>query len=512
MREQPVSELDSTHERQDDRADGAKADDTGSDRPEPGQTPAQHPAKVDRGTLILQGLRGAAAWSWRFLLVIAALAVTFYLIGKAWVGVLPLLMALLVATVLWQAVRWLKDKGVPAALASIMVLLVSILAVVGALVAVAPSMVEQGGIIVRQAGEGLQVVLDWVAGPPLNLQNEQVTEYVDQATAWLQERASQIAAGVLTGVSTVGSVLVTLALSLVLTFFFLKDGERFLPWLRGIVGPQAGIHLTEALARVWRTLGGFIKAQALVSLVDAVFIGLGLLLLGVPMAFALALITFFAGFIPIVGAVTAGFLATLVALVSQGWVTAVWVLVLILVVQQVEGNVLQPIIQGRTMELHPGIIILVVAAGGTQWGIIGAFLAVPVTAALVTLLRYGNEHLDLRSGALHADEVTNLTPEGAQAAVLAQSTAPVFELRARQVKAEAEHERGNARHLVTARRASGRSSLKARLLGPLLRRRGPDRTVAMVEAPSDEAALDQVTGSAPAEDGHLEDPTTPPRG
>jgi len=233
MREQPVSELDSTHERQDDRAGGAKADDTGSDRPEPGQTPAQHPAKVDRGTLILQGLRGAAAWSWRFLLVIAALAVTFYLIGKAWVGVLPLLMALLVATVLWQAVRWLKDKGVPAALASIMVLLVSILAVVGALVAVAPSMVEQGGIIVRQAGEGLQVVLDWVAGPPLNLQNEQVTEYVDQATAWLQERASQIAAGVLTGVSTVGSVLVTLALSLVLTFFsvactWLLIGAEFL--------------------------------------------------------------------------------------------------------------------------------------------------------------------------------------------------------------------------------------------------------------------------------------------
>ncbi|MGO0577857.1 AI-2E family transporter [Ornithinimicrobium panacihumi] len=445
--------------------------DSEEERPEMGASPSDRTRPdVDRGMLILHGMRGAAAWAWRFLLVVAALAVLLFLLGKLWVGVLPLLLALLVTTVLWPAVRWLVRHGVNSAVAALLVLLVTVLTVVGTLTAIAPSVVEQGGIITRQAGEGLQVVLDWVSGPPLNLQNEQVTEYVDTATAWLQERSSQIAAGVLTGVSTVGSVLVTTALTLVLTFFFLKDGHRFSPWVRTIVGPSAGMHLVEAMARVWRTLGGFIKAQALVSAVDAVFIGLGLLLLGVPMAFVLAIITFFAGFIPIVGAVTAGLLATLVALVSQGWVTALWVLALILVVQQVEGNVLQPFIQGRTMELHPGIIILVVTAGGTQWGIVGAFLAVPLTAALVTLLRYGNEHLDLRTGALRAEDVKNLTPDGERAAALAEGRAPVFKMRAQQAYEQAEGERGIAQTLISGPTSDLAQALKERILHPLMRK------------------------------------------
>ena len=435
-----------------------------------GRPPA---TSVDRGMLILHGLRGAAAWSWRFLLVVAALAVTFFLIGKIWVGVLPLILAVLVSTVLWPVVRWLKHNAVPSALAAMLVLLLAVTAVVGTLAAVAPSLVEQGGVIVRQAGEGLQLLLDWAEGPPLNLQNDQLTEYVNTATAWLQDRASQIAAGVLTGVSTIGSVLVTTALTLVLTFFFLKDGERFGPWVRSIAGQTAGMHLTESLARVWRTLGGFIKAQAIVSAVDAVFIGLGLWWLGVPMAFALGVITFFAGFIPIVGAVTAGLLAILVALVSLGWVTALWVLVLVLAVQQLEGNILSPMIQGRSMELHPAIVILVVAAGGTRWGIIGAFLAVPLTAALVTLLRYGNEHLDLRTGAIRAEDVTNLTQEGHKAAEEAESSAPVFLLRAHQAHEQAEGERGVAKNFLAGSQDLA-LNLRDRLLSPLLRRGDDD--------------------------------------
>ncbi|RIK10998.1 MAG: AI-2E family transporter, partial [Acidobacteria bacterium] len=295
--------------------------DTPSGGPEPADLPVDPPADqpspdprssdevVDRGALILQGLRTASSWAWRFLLVVAALAVIFYVLGKVWVGVLPLILALIVSTVLWPPVHWLRRHRWPAAAAAGVVLLVALLVFVGSLAAIAPSVVNQGQLIVRQASQGLQIVHDWLSGPPLNLENEQVNEYVDQVTQWLQQRSSEIASGVISGVSTVGSVLVTLAMVLVLTFFFLKDGDRFLPWLRRFVGPGAGMHLTEALSRMWVTLGGFIRAQAVVSLVDAVFIGLGLLLLGVPMAFALALITFFAGFIPIVGAVTAGALA-----------------------------------------------------------------------------------------------------------------------------------------------------------------------------------------------------------
>lgn len=434
----------------------------------PGPHPTYDGSGVDRGSLILSGLKGAAAWSWRLLLVVAALAVVLWLLAQLWVGVLPVLLAILISTVLWPVTTWLKEHGWPAALAAVSVLLVSLAAVIGIFAAIAPTVVTQGEIIVDQAGEGLQVMLDWLSEPPLNLQSEQVTEYVDQASAWLQEQSGQIAGGVISGAMTVGSILVTIVMTLVFTFFILKDGERFGPWVRKFSGPTAGMHLTEAFARIWKTVGGFFKAQAVVSLVDAVFIGLGLVLLGVPMAFVLAIITFFGGFIPIVGAFTAGALAVLVALVSEGFTIAVWVLVIVLAVQQIEGNVLQPVLQSKAMDLHPALILLAVAAGATQFGIVGAFLAVPMTAAFVSVVRYGSEHLDLRTGTVRADELTILTSEGRTAAVMAERTAPVFQLRAKQAFEQAEGERGAAREFVE-RGAGLAVSLRDKLMAPIRR-------------------------------------------
>lgn len=442
----------------------------------PGAHPTSDGEGVDRGMLILDGLKGAAAWSWRFLLVVAALYVVFFIVGKIWVGVLPVILAILVSSVLWPVVRWLRAHRWPSSLAAGVVLLLAVGAFTGVLAAIAPSMVSQGGIIARQAGEGLQVLREWLAQGPLGLQSEQMTDYVDQVTAWLQERSSQIAQGVLTGVSAVGSIFVTLVMTLILAFFILKDGSRFGPWIRRNTGPTAGMHLTEALARVWRTVGGFIKAQAIVSFVDAVFIGLGLALLGVPMAFVLAIITFFAGFIPIVGAVLAGALAVLVALVSNGFITAVWVLVLVLAVQQLEGNVLSPMLQSKAMDLHPALVILVVAAGGTRWGIVGAFLAVPVTAAIVTLIRYASEHLDLRTGEKRAEEIRTLTAEGARAAALAEGAAPLFKMRARQAYEHAEGERGKARMAMVGRTGDLALSLRDRFITPILRRGDDEAT------------------------------------
>ena len=171
------------------------------------------------------------------------------------------------------------------------------------------------------------------------------------------------------------SIGTSLLLMLVLSFFFLKDGDRFLPWLRKYTGVKVGWHLTEVLMRSWNTLSGFIRTQAIVSMVDAVFIGLGLVILGVPLAPVLAVLTFFGGFIPIIGAFTAGALAVIVALVSGGLTKALLALGLVILVQQIEGNVLQPILQSRSMGLHAAIVLLAVAVGGTLFGIIGAFLA-----------------------------------------------------------------------------------------------------------------------------------------
>ena len=167
--------------------------------------------------------------------------------------------------------------------------------------------------------------------------------------------------------------------------------------MRGVAGDGAGGHIAEVLRRVWKTLGDFIRTQAIVSLVDAVLIGIGLLVLGVPLALPLAVLTFIAGFIPIVGAVVAGALGVLVALVSNGFTTALIVLAIIIAVQQLEGNVLQPMLQSRSLGLHAVVVLLAVTAGSTLYGIAGAFLSVPVAAAGAVVLRYLSERVDARA-------------------------------------------------------------------------------------------------------------------
>lgn len=268
---------------------------------------------------------------------------------------------------------------------------------------------------------GVRFIQNWVKGPPLNVDAEQINNVVNEIVSRVQAQASNIATGVFAGVSTASSIAVTLGVVLVLTFFFLKDGDQFIPWLRRNTGETAGWHLTEVLSRTWNTLAGFIRAQAIVSFIDAVFIGIGLLLLGVPLALVLATLTFFAGFIPIVGAVSAGAISVLVALVSNGPTTAILVLILILVVQQVEGNILSPILQSKAMNLHPVIVLLAVLVGGGLFGIIGAFLSVPVAATLAVWLRYHAEMVSLRTGETTVNEI-EIQTRGATSKLTAHET------------------------------------------------------------------------------------------
>jgi predicted PurR-regulated permease PerM len=176
-----------------------------------------------------------------------------------------------------------------------------------------------------------------------------------------------------------------------------------------------GNHLTEVLSRAFAAVSDFIRVQALVSAADAVLIGIGLLILGVPVAPALALLTFLGGFVPIVGAVTVGGLAVLVALVSKGLTTGLLVLALIILVQLIEGNVLQPLLQGQSLKLHPAVVLIAVTAGGSLFGIAGAFLAVPTVAVLATVLRYINQQVGLRAEETRPDQVDTMTPEGESA-------------------------------------------------------------------------------------------------
>jgi len=261
---------------------------------------------------------------------------------------------------------------------------------------------------------GLQSIQDWISGPPLNIGATQFNAILQQVTQRLQSSVSTIATGVLSGVGTLASLVVTGLLALVLAFLFVKDGDRFLPFLRRFVGPRVGGHLSVILGQIWSTLGGFIRGQVLVSLADGLFIGIGLLIVGVPLALPLAVLTFIGGFIPIVGALFAGVLSVLVALVSNGFTAALIVLGIVLLVQQVEGNVLQPILQGKSLQLHAAVVLLAVTAGSSLYGIAGAFLAVPVAAAGATVLRYLFAQADKTSEGDATDAPAD--PEAAEAA------------------------------------------------------------------------------------------------
>ena len=393
--------------------------------------PARAAGTATRGRLLGVILQRTARWSLQIALVALGAWLLGWIVGRLWVVILPVLLAVIIATALWPPTAWLRRHGLPPALASGIAVLGGLL-VLGAMVTVLALSITGGvGEIATSASNGIGQIRQWLLGPPLNLAESRLNELLQQATTRLQQSLTTIATSVLSGVGVLASSVVTALLALVLAFLFVKDGPRFLPWLRGVAGPTAGAHLSEVLARVWRTLAGYVQVQAAVALIDGVLIGIGLVVLGVPLALPLAILTFLGGFIPIVGALIAGALAVLVALVSNGFYTALIVLGIILAVQQVEGNVLQPMMQGRSMKLHAAVVLLAVTAGGSLYGIAGAFLSVPVVAAAAVVLRYMGERINEQTGEgddAHADvggEPLGTTGEEAAAQAEAETGVPV---------------------------------------------------------------------------------------
>ncbi len=379
---------------------------------------------IDRGRVISAGLRWTASWGLRALAILVALWAVLKVLSFFWPVLLPVLLALVVSTVLWPPARWMRSKGVPPALAAVGSMVLAFVIIGGLGAAIAPSVSSQWGNLTDKAVSGVNQVQDWLQGPPLDISPDQLNSFGETITDKIQSSGNQIASGVFSGVSIAGHVLINLVVTLIITFFFIKDGPRFLPWLRLVSGRRAGAHLTESCTRAYSTLGGFIRTQAIVSAVDSFCIFIGLAVLGVPLAAPLAIITFFGGFIPIVGAFVAGVLAVLVALVTKSFTTAIIVLIIIVAVQQLEGHILSPLLQSKSMSLHPAVVLLSIALGGDEFGIVGAFFAVPVAATVAVLLRYLGEQIDLHTGDLSPDEVEFLTPEGRYAAELSAGGAP----------------------------------------------------------------------------------------
>lgn len=348
----------------------------------------------DRGVVIDDAFSTLQRWGLRIVVIAAAIYIVGWGIGHVWMVLYPVSIALILSTVLAPPVSWLRRKGWPSALATSLVVIGFLAVLVGIIAVLTPQVAGQFTEIASRASGGLQKVRDWLTGEPLNLSDGQITQAISAMQDKLQESASAISSGVFSTISTAGSIIINLVLILMLTFFFVKDGHKFLPWVRAIGGQRSGEHLTEVISRVWNTLGGFIRTQTVVALIDAVIIGAGLAILGSPLAVPLAVITFFGAYIPIVGAFVSGALAVLVTLVTNDYRDALIALVIVVAVQQLEGNVLSPMLQGKNMNLHPAVVLLSVTAGGTMFGITGAFLAVPVVASVAELFRYLNERVD----------------------------------------------------------------------------------------------------------------------
>ncbi|MFF7170090.1 AI-2E family transporter [Streptomyces pseudovenezuelae] len=336
-------------------------------------------------------LRTSARASAELLLILLMLAVSLWVLGRMWSVVWPLVIGLLLTTLTWPPTRFLLHRGWKPALAASTVTVLFLLVAAGVVALIAVPVASQSGELTDGVVDGVQKVREWAAGPPLNIGDAQIDKAFDSAVSRAQDGLGSMVGAVVTGVSTVVNGLVTGVLALFLMFFFLKDGPRFLPWLARQLPGRLSTDVPTVAARGWDTLGSFVRSQAAVGLIDAVLIGLGLWILGVPLVLPLAVLTFVSAFVPIIGAFFAGFVAVLIALVSNGLMDALIVLAIIVVVQQLEGNVFQPMIQSRGLGLHAAVVLLAVTLGGSLAGIVGSLLAVPVAALIAVIWNYMRE-------------------------------------------------------------------------------------------------------------------------
>lgn len=356
-----------------------------------------HQPVRDRAAVIDQGFSTMLRWSIRIIAIALAAAIIGWIVAQMWVILLPILLALLMTSLLSPLAEWLRRKGTPHTVAAAFIVFGFILVMIGVIAILTPQVAGQTDAVAKSASEGLQKIRDWLTQGPFNLSRGEITNAISAVQDRLQASATKIASGVFSTIGTATAVIINLVLVLTLTFMFLKDGHKFRPWARGLAGARAGEHVSEVLRRSWGTLGGFMRTQSIVALIDAVIIGLGLVIIGVPLAIPLAVLTFIGGYVPVIGALVSGALAVLVAMVTNGPTAALIVLILVVAVQQLEGNVLSPWLQGKSMNLHAAVVLLAVTAGGTMFGLAGAFLAVPVVAAAAEILRYIDEQIDAKT-------------------------------------------------------------------------------------------------------------------
>ncbi|HVL99262.1 MAG TPA: AI-2E family transporter [Egibacteraceae bacterium] len=363
-------------------------------QPDEDALPAATPSDREPEPIWRHPLVRAGAYAWAVIGLVFVLRGVGQVMDQLRVIVVPLILALFPAALLSPVMRWLVGRRVPPAVAALLVIVGSIGLMAGGVRLLAPAIAAEIPGLTASIQAGIVQLEEFLEAGPFGVDPAMVTDLLDtgreQLIALGQQAVGTVAAAVAEG-------LAGLLFGLVALFFYLKDGARIAAWLNQLF-PDGMRQDAEAIGtRAWLTIGAYFRGQLLVALVDAVFIGLGLALLRVPLALPLAVLVFVGGLFPIVGAFVSGTVAVLVALADGGLAIALAVLAIVVAVQQIESNVLAPLVLGKATALHPLAVILALAAGGIVQGVLGAFLAVPVAASLaraVGHLRRRKQHVE----------------------------------------------------------------------------------------------------------------------
>ncbi|MEV0130822.1 AI-2E family transporter [Dactylosporangium sp. NPDC050688] len=349
-----------------------------------------HPSTMSRDDAeIPRGLRLTAAWSWRLLVLVAALAVLLWLVGRLRTVLIPLSIALLLSALLAPMMGFLRRRvRLPPSLAAFLVLITGLAAVAGVLTLVVTEFVDGFPALADKASDGVNQIQDWLTTGPLHLNGSQLDATFDAATNWLKDNRGTLTDSAVSTATATIEFFALLLLVLFVTFFFMRDGHRIWHFLTGVLPTPARDPIRRAGEAAWHTLVAYVRATVLVAFIDALGIGLLLLIIDVDFWFPLATMVFLAAFVPIVGATVSGAVAVLVALVDEGPISALVVLIGVIAVQQLEGHVLQPLIMGRAVSVHPLAVIVAISTGVVLAGIIGALVAVPLVAVLNTGIRH----------------------------------------------------------------------------------------------------------------------------
>lgn len=337
------------------------------------------------------GMRIAAAWGWRVLAVAALLWLVVKLVALVPVVVVPVLIALLVTALLTPLRDRLERWRLPRPLAVLLSILALLLALVGLIgLVVVQSRAGFGGIGQR-ALDAVDDVETWLQGPPLGFTDVQLGDWAQRAIDWADTQASTIASGALAVGSQVAEVFAGTLLTLFSLIFLLLDGRRIWTWFLRLMPRAARSPLDTGAAAGWETLSQFVRAQLGVAAINAIGIGIGALALQLPLVVPIAIVVFLGSFVPFLGAIVTGALAAVVALLFSGPVAALIMIGVVVVVHLLEGHVLQPLILGTAVKVHPLAVVLGVATGLEVAGLAGALFAVPVIATLnsaITAMRH----------------------------------------------------------------------------------------------------------------------------